>query len=179
MLGVTVTKQGKLIGTPAFMAPEQLMGERLTEKTDQYSFCVALFQGLYGALPFNADNFGALLDQIRQRRVTDVPKRNSVPSSVHRALLRGLSPNPSDRFSSMEALLENLERQRAMPEMSIPASVAWMVVGALTVYLNERGRTGASSSFWRTHTLSLVLVALVLVGLVVALVFRVYRDRRS
>jgi len=91
------------------MAPEQLMGERVDEKADQYSFCVALFQGLYGALPFNADNFGALLEQIRRRKVTDVPKRNSVPSSVHQALLRGLSPNPADRFSSMEALLEKLE----------------------------------------------------------------------
>src|SRR5215472_11180293 len=108
-LGITVTQRGKLIGTPAFMAPEQLMGERVNEKTDQYSFCVALFQGLYGALPFNADNFGALLEQIRRRKVTDVPKRNSVPSSVHQALLRGLSPNPADRFSSMEALLEKLE----------------------------------------------------------------------
>jgi serine/threonine protein kinase len=115
MLGVIVTQRGKLIGTPAFMAPEQLMGERVTEKTDQYSFCVALFQGLYGALPFNADNFGALLEQIQQRRVTDVAKRSSVPSAVHRALLRGLNPNPPDRFSSMEALLEKLERQRAIP----------------------------------------------------------------
>src|SRR5262249_100570 len=108
MLGVTVTQRGKFIGTPAFMAPHHLMGEPVNEKTDQFSFCVALFQGLYGALPFNADNYGGLLEQIRQRRVIDVPKWNNVPSSVHRALLRGLSPNPDDRFSSMEALLEKL-----------------------------------------------------------------------
>jgi len=109
-LGVTVTQPGKFIGTPAFMAPEQLTGERVNEKTDQYSFCVALFQGLYDALPFNADNFAALLLQITQRKVNRVPNLNSVPSSVHQALLRGLSPEPADRFSSMEALLEELER---------------------------------------------------------------------
>src|SRR5215469_2437142 len=87
MRGVTVTLQGKFIGTPAYMAPEQLTGERVDEKADQYSFCAALFQGLYGTLPFNADNFGALLEQIRQRRVNEVPNLNSVPSSVHQALL--------------------------------------------------------------------------------------------
>jgi serine/threonine-protein kinase len=109
ILGVTVTQRGKFIGTPAFMAPEQLMGQRVNAKTDQYSFCVALFQGLYDTLPFSADSFDALLEQIRQRKVTEVPNLNSVPSSVHEALLRGLSPNPDDRFASMEALLEKLE----------------------------------------------------------------------
>jgi len=110
ILGVTVTQQGKFIGTPAFMAPEQLMGQRVNAKTDQYSFCVALFQGLYDTLPFSDDNFGALLEQIMQRKINEVPNLSSVPSSVHQALLRGLSPNPDDRFSSMEALLEKLER---------------------------------------------------------------------
>src|SRR5215471_19257608 len=109
MLGVTVTLQGKFIGTPAYMAPEQLTGERVDEKADQYSFCVALFQGLYGTLPFNAYNFAALLEQIRQRKVNEVPNLSSVPSSVHQALLRGLSPNPADRLSSIEALLEMLD----------------------------------------------------------------------
>src|SRR5215472_6274924 len=114
-LGVTVTQQGKFIGTPTYMAPEQLMGKRVNEKTDQYSFCVAVFQGLYGTLPFKADNFGALLEKIRQRKVNEVPNVSSVPSSVHQALLRGLSPNPANRFSSMEALLDKLEQPQAVP----------------------------------------------------------------
>src|SRR5262244_3544152 len=86
-LGVTVTQQGKFIGTPAYMAPEQLMGERVNEKTDQYSFCAALFQ----------------------------------------ALLRGLSPNPADRFSSMEALLDKLEQQQAVPRRQT------LIVGGLGI----------------------------------------------
>src|SRR5215813_4547668 len=110
-LAVVLTRPGRLMGTPAYMAPEQLMGERVDEKADQYSFCAALFQGLYGVVPFNGDDFDALLEQIRLRKVNEVPKSNSVPSSVRRTLLRGLSPNPADRFSSMEALLEKLERQ--------------------------------------------------------------------
>src|SRR5262249_18522533 len=138
-----LTQPGRLRGTPAYMAPEQLMGERVDEKADQYSFCAALFQGLYGVVPFKADNFGALVEQIQLRKVNGVPKSNSVPSSVHRALLRGLSPNPADRFSSMEALLEKLEQQRAV----LPAVlVATLVVGALVV--------GAPFYFRRTQALT-------------------------
>jgi len=134
-LAVVLTRPGRLMGTPAYMAPEQLMGERVDEKADQYSFCAALFQGLYGILPFNPDNFGALLEQIRLRKVNEVPNSNSVPPSVHRALLRGLSPNPVDRFSSMEALLEKLERQRAVPrrqKLTVAGFVVVMsILGAL------------------------------------------------
>jgi serine/threonine protein kinase/tetratricopeptide (TPR) repeat protein len=124
MLGVTVTQRGKF-GTPAYMAPEQLMGERVDERTDQYSFCVALFQGLYGELPFNADDPGALLDQIEQRRVSDVPKLSPVPSRIHRALLRGLSPAPEDRYESMDQLLHELVRR--------PTAVWQAPLGALVV----------------------------------------------
>ena len=129
-LRVVLTQPGRLMGTPAYMAPEQLMGERVDEKSDQYSFCAALFQGLYGILPFNADNFGALLEQIRLRKVTEVPNLNSVPSSVHQALLRGLSPNPADRFSSIEALLDKLEQQQAVPRRQT-LIVAGLVIAVL------------------------------------------------
>jgi serine/threonine protein kinase/Tfp pilus assembly protein PilF len=114
MLAVTVTQRGKLVGTPAYMAPEQLTGEVVDAKTDQYSFCVALFQGLYGALPFNVENLGALLDQIRRHMVNKVFKSKNVPASLQQALLRGLSPEPADRFPSMEVLLDKLERQMAV-----------------------------------------------------------------
>jgi TolB-like protein/Flp pilus assembly protein TadD len=111
------------------------------EKADQYSFCAALFQGLYGVVPFNADNFGALVEQIRLRKVTEVPNLNSVPSSVYRALLRGLSPNPADRFSSMEALLEKLEQQRAVPRRRtvIVAGVVVLLAVAFLRYFVVHG----------------------------------------
>ena len=145
MLGVTVTQRGKFIGTPAFMAPEQLMGERVNEKTDQYSFCVALFQGLYGALPFIADNFGALLQQIRQRKINEVPNSNSVPSSVHQALLRGLSPDPADRFSSMDDLLDKLEQQQAAPRRQT------LIVAGLVIAV---GLLLATGGWWGLRTRS-------------------------
>ena len=107
VLSVTAS-HGKFVGTPAYMAPEQLIGKPSDEKTDQYSYCVALFRGLYGKLPFNAESVGALLEQIKHRRVNAGPKSRRVPLSLHHAILRGLSPNPEHRFSSMKALLDQL-----------------------------------------------------------------------
>ena len=110
--GLSVTaSHGKFVGTPTYMAPEQLVGQPIDEKTDQYSYCVALFQGLYSKLPFNAESVGALLEQIKHRRVNAVPKSSRVPLSLHQAILRGLSPSPAHRFSSMKALLDELEQQ--------------------------------------------------------------------
>src|SRR5215471_3993629 len=80
MLDVTLTQRGRIVGTLAYMSPEQLMAKGVDQKTDQYSYCVALFQGLYGALPFNAENLAALLEQIKQRRVNQVFKSKNVPA---------------------------------------------------------------------------------------------------
>jgi serine/threonine protein kinase len=109
VLGATAS-DGRFVGTPAYMAPEQLIGQPVDEKTDQYSFCVALFRGLYGKLPFNGESLGALLEQIKQRRVNAIPKLSRVPLSLHQAILRGFSPNPADRFPSMKVILDQLER---------------------------------------------------------------------
>jgi serine/threonine protein kinase len=135
-LDVVVTQRGNFVGTPAYMAPEQLRGERVDEKTDQYSFCVALFKGLCGQLPFNAENLGALLEQIKDCRVNDVWKLNDLPSTLRQALLRGLTPHPADRFSSMDVLLDILERQRAVPRRrtQIVSSVI-MSVSRLAAFL--------------------------------------------
>src|SRR5260370_28710096 len=91
------------------------MGERADERTEQYRFCVALYQGLYGELPVNADNLSSLLELVRQRRVKEAPNATSVPSWLRQILLRGLNPNPADRYSSMEVLLDELVRHRALP----------------------------------------------------------------
>jgi len=119
VLGVTAS-HGKFVGTPSYMAPEQLIGQPIDEKTDQYSFCVALFRGFYGKLPFNAESVGVLLEQIKHRRINAVPKSSRVPLSLHQAISRGLSPNPEDRFSSMKALLDQLDERASAPSVSEP-----------------------------------------------------------
>src|SRR5262249_36056796 len=66
LLGLALTETGRLMGTPAYMAPEQLMGAPADHRTDQYSFCVALYQGLYGELPFKGESIETLVREVTQ-----------------------------------------------------------------------------------------------------------------
>ena len=92
-----LTRQGAVVGTPAYMAPEQMRGTAPDGRADQFSFCVALFEALYGVRPFPGKSLGelerAIFDGDRLR-----PRRKGVPASVRRALARGLSYAPTDRF---------------------------------------------------------------------------------
>jgi len=111
VLGAAVTEPGRVLGTPPYMAPEQLLGELGDARTDQFSFCVALYQALYGELPFTGESVVALLDQIKRRRIKEPPKSSRVPSWLRSVLLRGLSPDRADRYESMERLLEEVARR--------------------------------------------------------------------
>jgi eukaryotic-like serine/threonine-protein kinase len=103
---------GGISGTPAYMAPEQLGGAPATPKSDQYAFCVALYEALHGELPFSAPNLRRLaLDK------ADGPGRwpTRGPWGLGRlepVVLRGLSPEPDDRFDSMHELLAALRAVR-------------------------------------------------------------------
>src|SRR6516164_5178263 len=87
-LGTVLTQPGRLMGTPAFMAPEQLMGEPADHRTDQYSFCVALYQGLYGELPFKGQSIETLVRELSKGKAPEAVS-SQVPSRLHRAVLRG------------------------------------------------------------------------------------------
>jgi len=105
-----LTRTGALLGTPAYMAPEQFLGGTVDARTDQFSFCVALYEALHGERPFQGQTWEALRDSVLNHQVAPPPKGASVPPWLRRVLLRGLSAEPSARFPSMEALLVELER---------------------------------------------------------------------
>ena len=104
----SLTRSEGLVGTPAYMAPEQHRGEPACERSDQFSFCVALHEALYGARPFSGDTLDELRESVLAGRLGEEPKGSSVPSRVRRVVVRGLSPDPDDRFASMAALLSEL-----------------------------------------------------------------------
>ena len=107
-----LTRTGRVLGTPAYMAPEQLHGEPVDALADQFAFCVALYEGLYGRRPFRGRTFAALVAAHRDGVM--VPSHRSVvPRRLWRVLARGLAPDPEDRYPSMEALLHALDPVRA------------------------------------------------------------------
>ncbi|EDM73902.1 serine/threonine kinase family protein, partial [Plesiocystis pacifica SIR-1] len=92
-----LTVTGSILGTPAYMAPEQWRGEVVDARGDQFSFCVALYEGLYGRLPFAGDNPAELLGNVLAGRVREPPSTARVPAWVGRAVLRGLAIDPDQR----------------------------------------------------------------------------------
>ncbi|MEM9463514.1 MAG: serine/threonine-protein kinase, partial [Myxococcota bacterium] len=103
-----LSQTGSMMGTPAYMAPEQHMRKATDARSDQYSFCVALYEGLYGVLPFDGQSASTLAQQKRNDQLTDPPSGASVPSWVRRIMLRGLHADRNERWPSMDTLLTEL-----------------------------------------------------------------------
>ena len=109
-LSQDLTRTGSIMGTPSYMAPEQFLGEVATARTDQFAFCIALYEAIYGARPFAGDDYYALCEHVTNGTLAPTPKHVHAPAWLRRVLLRGLSVAPADRFASMNELLAALAR---------------------------------------------------------------------
>ncbi len=105
---LSLTRTGAIMGTPAFMAPEQHMGEPATAQSDQFSFCVALYAALYGVHPFPTETLPALVAAVCDGAPVEPPKDSPVPVWIRRVVLRGLARDPDARHAAMAALLDAL-----------------------------------------------------------------------
>ncbi len=108
-----LTRTGALVGTPAYMAPEIIRGTPADPRSDQFGFCVALFEALYRCPPFEAPSLPELLKNVLEHRLRPAPASTGVPAWVHRIVVRGLSLEPRHRWPSMLALVDALGRDPA------------------------------------------------------------------
>jgi tetratricopeptide (TPR) repeat protein len=108
-----LTRTGELVGTPLYMAPEQFRAQRTDARTDQFSFCVALYQALYGVHPFASSRLGELMAAVTEGRIQPPPAKSAVPPWLRRILLRGLAADPASRWPSMDALIAALSHDPA------------------------------------------------------------------
>jgi hypothetical protein len=104
-----LTQSGKLVGTPAYMSPEQMRGQPATFQSDMFSFCAALYEAIYDVLPFEGANLLDLRDNVVNGRLRKDVRSSRASWRIRRALARGLRPNPGERFASMQDLLSELE----------------------------------------------------------------------
>ncbi|MCA9718568.1 MAG: serine/threonine protein kinase [Myxococcales bacterium] len=108
LLSQEVTRAGALLGTPAYMSPEQFAGAQADARSDQFSFCVTLWEALYGARPFAGESLTEIAFNVGEGRLRAPANEGGVPSWVQRVIARGLCVTPRDRWPSMDALLEEL-----------------------------------------------------------------------
>jgi serine/threonine protein kinase/tetratricopeptide (TPR) repeat protein len=106
--GSELTMVGALLGTPAYMAPEQLRGEEADTRADQFAYCVVLWQCLYGERPFSGDTPLAVLFAISHANFREGAPGRVVPTWIRRALERGLAADPAARWPDMPSLLRAL-----------------------------------------------------------------------
>ena len=117
------------------------LGLDVDARADQFSFCVALYQGLYGERPFQAKTITQVFAEIEGGRVRPAPPESDVPARIRRVVLRGLAPNPSHRWPSMGALLDALGGRRAHSHPAVLAGVGVIALGAAgaMVWLGDAG----------------------------------------
>ena len=105
--GERLTQAGTILGTPGYMSPEQVRGAEADARSDQFSFCAALYEALYQQLPFAGETFDEFAREVLAGRLRPPPTHEH-PLVLEQALVRGLSVDPGARFSSMQELIAAL-----------------------------------------------------------------------
>ncbi|WP_437875933.1 tetratricopeptide repeat protein [Sorangium sp. So ce513] len=107
-----LTRAGSILGTPAYMAPEQHLGQPADARADQFAFCVSLWEALAGERPFDGATYDELRENVAAGRARE-PPRGAIPAWIRRCLARGLSVDRDARYPDMAALLAALRRDPA------------------------------------------------------------------
>jgi tetratricopeptide (TPR) repeat protein/predicted Ser/Thr protein kinase len=132
-LSMQITAAGALTGTPSYMAPEQYQARETDARTDQFSFCVALWEALYRERPFQGSNVAALALAVTDGKLVE-PREHDVPIWLRRVLERGLARDAQARWPSMAALLAALERDPTRRRRALFAGVGVVaLIGAAVI----------------------------------------------
>ena len=137
-LETSLTQTGAMLGTPAYMAPEQFASKVGDARTDQFSFCVALYESLYGERPFEGKSFMALMTSVARGIVKEAPAGTRVPTWIRRVIVRGLSSSAEARHPSMTALLDALERDPSIARRRWAIGAASVVLSCAVIFGTAR-----------------------------------------
>jgi hypothetical protein len=134
LVDAPLTETGVILGTPAYMSPEQHRGDAADARSDQFSFAVSLWEYVYRQHPFGDQSGEARRQAILHGELQPIPTDRAAPKWLANILEQALSGDPGDRFESMDALLGEIEARRRRPERS-----RGKLVGAAIVLLGVAG----------------------------------------
>jgi tetratricopeptide (TPR) repeat protein len=132
-----VSATGSLVGTPFYMAPEQYLGLSADARSDQFSFCVALWLAITGVHPFDGEGLEGLADAVTHGRRRAAPRPDPMPAWLGRVLARGLAVDPAARYPGLAALLAALgrnPRRRLLRLAGASAALVAVVLGGVLAY---------------------------------------------
>jgi tetratricopeptide (TPR) repeat protein len=163
----TVTTTGAIVGTPAYMAPELFAGGVADARSDQFSFCAALYEALWGERPFAGTSLAAIVAAF-DRAAPSPARRRDVTTAVRAAVLRGLARDPAARWPTMEDLLRELGGPRGRTTRVVGAAIAIAtVVGAFGIAATHEpacaGVDAAVDAAWNDDARAAVHAAIVAV----------------
>ncbi len=127
----TVTHVGTVMGTPGYMAPEQLDGTPPDARADQFAFCVTAWELLYGQRPFAGRRLDSYREALRAGERVEPPAEARVPVRLRRLLERGLSIDPALRHPSLARLLDEMMRDPWRPVRR--TALLWATAGGIGV----------------------------------------------
>lgn len=131
-----LTRSGMIMGTPTYMAPEQIEGGEVGVATDIYAFGVLLYEMLSGHAPFTAPTPGAVLIKHLTETAPPLRKlRNDIPASIEKVVKQALEKKPGGRQRSMDEVVELLakaQRATAADRKSIIATMGGFFRSAFT-----------------------------------------------
>lgn len=121
------TEAGEVVGSARYMSPEQIMGRRATPRSDVYSVGILLYHLLTGEPPFSGDTKSVARQQLHREPLPPRRMNRKIPAHLEAVILRALSKDPSERFPSAEAMLEEIHRQK--PAKGFASAMAGRMFG--------------------------------------------------
>jgi len=128
---VELTAPNALVGTPAYMAPEQLAGSPATARSDQFGFCATLYEALFGVRPYPGTTVAEIVASMKSGRLAEPASDRGVPKRVRAAIVRGLAVDPAARFPTMDDLVTTLAHEPWSRRRIATIALAATAIGGL------------------------------------------------